>query len=135
MKAVSKVRNASDALDAPAARKERPDDRSVPGMHRRQTARAGAAHQAQQERLGLIVSGVADRHDLGVEMRPGAREELIARLARRGLDGSALAPYSPPVSNNSKVCPRQKTGRARASRVVPATGATIARRLPVIRSA
>ena len=47
--------------------------------------------------------------------------------------GSSLAPNMPPVSNSSKVVPRQTAGRASESRVVPAIGATIARRVPVMR--
>jgi hypothetical protein len=39
----------------------------------------------------------------------------------------------PPVSNSWNVWPRQTTGSANESRVVPATGATIARRVPVMR--
>jgi hypothetical protein len=37
------------------------------------------------------------------------------------------------VSKSSNVVPRQTAGRASESRVVPAAGATIARREPVIR--
>ena len=47
--------------------------------------------------------------------------------------GSSLAPKRPPVSNSSKETFRHVTGRPSASRVVPATGATIARREPEIR--
>ena len=47
--------------------------------------------------------------------------------------GSSLAPNMPPVSTRLKATPRQSAGKALTSRVVPATGVTIARREPVIR--
>src|SRR5262245_7607281 len=47
--------------------------------------------------------------------------------------GSSLAPYSPPVSASWNDIPLHDAGTASESRVVPAIGATIARREPMMR--
>ena len=68
--------------------------------------------------------------------RPGDRRPTMARWPCRttsSCSGSSLAPNRPPVSDSWNAAPRQTTGRASESRVVPATGATMARREPVIR--
>ena len=60
--------------------------RAVARVHRGEAARPGAAHETQQERLGLIVARVAERHDVGAEVRARALEERVARGSRRVLE-------------------------------------------------
>ena len=47
--------------------------------------------QPQQEGFGLIVARVAERDDVGGEVRAGALEKGVARRMRRVLERSALA--------------------------------------------
>ena len=77
---------------APAV-EQRTDDRAATRMHRREAARARAAQQTEQERLGLIVARVAERDDVGAESGTRARSKNAWRaVARRVLDRAALAP-------------------------------------------
>ena len=63
---------------------------------------AGAAQQAQQERLGLIVPRVAERDDVGAEVHARALEERVARRARGVLERPPLAPRArAPTSSRS----------------------------------
>ncbi len=65
-----------------AAVEQRPDDRAAPRRHRREAARAGAAKEPQQERLGLIVARVPERDDVGAEPATRARSKNAWRAAR-----------------------------------------------------
>ena len=51
-------------------------------MHRRETARACAAEQTQQKRLGLIVARVAERNEVGAAFPSRALEMFVARRTR-----------------------------------------------------
>jgi hypothetical protein len=59
-------------------------------MHRRQTACAGAAQQAQQKGLGLIVTRVAERDDRRVGLDSRALEEFVPGVARGILNRSTF---------------------------------------------
>ena len=56
-----------------------------------------------------------------------------ARSATAACSGSVLAPNTPPISTSSNSVPSHSTEWRITSRVVPATGATIALRLPATR--
>jgi hypothetical protein len=77
-------------LVAPA-RQQRANDRPVSRMHRAQATRAGAAKQAQQERLGLVVTGVTERDHTGIDTRTGAFEKGVARCAGGMLERAVFA--------------------------------------------
>ena len=49
-------------------------------MNPAEASRSGAAQQAEQERLGLIVTRMTGRDDVGAELGRDALEELVARL-------------------------------------------------------
>ena len=59
-------------------------------MHRRQAARAGAAQQPQQKRLGLVVARMPEGHEVRVELLPGVFKKLVPRLSRRVLERAPL---------------------------------------------
>ena len=60
-------------------------------IHRGEPAGTGAADQAQQHGLGLIVARVAERDPVGAEMMARAIEEGVARRAPGILDRTPLA--------------------------------------------
>ncbi len=69
-------------VSAPAV-EQRADERAAARMHRGKAAHPGAPHETQEERLGLVVSRVAERHDVGVEVRARALEEGVPSGSRR----------------------------------------------------
>ncbi len=77
---------------APPASQERADQRAAPGVHRRETTRAGAAQQTQEERFRLIVARVSQRDGIGRKVRARPLEKRVPRRARRVLDRPPLAP-------------------------------------------
>ena len=62
----------------------------MPRVHRREPSRSGAAHEPQEEGLGLIVARVTERDEVGVKAIASAREEGVASRAARILDRSVL---------------------------------------------
>jgi len=51
-------------------------------MHRRETARAGAAQEAEQKRFGLIVAGVAEGDEIRAKRRSRAASSIDRRRSR-----------------------------------------------------
>ena len=68
----------------------------MPRIHGRQSAGTGAAQQSQQEGFGLIVSGMAERHDVRIELPSSALEKLVPRLPRGILNRPLLAARARP---------------------------------------
>jgi hypothetical protein len=66
-------------------------------VHRRQTPRAGAPREPQQERLGLVVARVAQRDRMGRKMGSGPFEERMSRRAGGRFQGP---PFQPGTSGN-----------------------------------
>ena len=62
---------------------ERPDDVLTTRMNRGQAAGPGAAHEAQQHGLCLIVARVPDGDDVGLPALADTLEKCVAHLARR----------------------------------------------------
>src|SRR6185503_4858716 len=58
---------------------KRPNHQARSGMHPAQATRTRAAKQPQQKRLGLIVAGMAHRHNRGAQPRGGAAKKLVTR--------------------------------------------------------
>ncbi len=59
---------------------QRPHDPARPRVNPGEAARAGAAEQSQQKRLGLIVTRMTGGDDVGAELVRNALEELVSRL-------------------------------------------------------
>jgi hypothetical protein len=59
-------------------------------VHRAQPSRTGAAQEAEQERLRLIVARVAERHDVGVQLDARPLEEAVTRGSRGVFDRPAF---------------------------------------------
>ena len=78
-------------VGAPAV-DERADHVAATRVHGREPARARAANETQQERLGLVVPRVAEGDAVGAEVAAGPLEERVAGGARRVLEQSTLAP-------------------------------------------
>ena len=62
---------------------ERPDDLLATRMNRGQTAGPGAADEAEQHRLCLIVARMSDGDDVGLPALADTLEKCVAHLARR----------------------------------------------------
>ncbi len=60
-------------------------------VHAGEPPGAGAPEEPQEERFGLIVTGVAQRDDMRAELGTRPLEKLVARVVRDGFDGPALA--------------------------------------------
>jgi hypothetical protein len=71
---------------------DRPHNRAVARVDTGEAFRSGAADEAQQKRLRLIVACVAQGDNVGAELDPRALEELVARLVRGNFNGSPPAP-------------------------------------------
>ena len=74
-----------------AAVEERPDEGVFARMHRRRARGSGAANEAKEKRFGLVVARVAERDDVGRQVRSSPLEEGVARRARSVFDGASLA--------------------------------------------
>ena len=85
-------------------------------QHRAARSRAARARSSRRRGPALRVR----RPEAPADRRRRSRAAPAATTS--SCSGSSLAPYSPPVSNSWKRVPRQTTGRASASRVVPAIG-------------
>ena len=57
---------------------QRPDDQPAPGIDAAEAGQPGAAHQLQQERLGLVVLRVADGDAVGPGSAGGPAEKVVA---------------------------------------------------------
>ena len=112
----------------PAAAEQRPDDGAVARMHAGETARAGAARQPQQDRLRLIVAGVAERDDVGaggdarpLEERVARRRAPRPRLDRRSR--AARAAHVLAIDEKGQAERRREPGGETARRRRPTAGA------------
>ena len=93
---------------------QRPDDVALARIHRGEPARAGAAHQPQQKRLGLIVARVAERDDVGAEMlRARARRTRGAPCARHPRSSAARGGRARPRPRVRRTAARRSPRRRR----------------------
>src|SRR2546421_365306 len=76
---------------ATTATQERAHDATVARIHAGQPARSGTAKETEQKRLGLIVTRMAERHQIGAGRDARALEELVPRGAAGILDRAPLA--------------------------------------------
>jgi hypothetical protein len=80
----------------PATCKNRTNDVTVTRIHPSEPAGAGAARQAEQERFGLIVARMAERHDIRAGECARSLEKRIAGGASGVFDGASFAARRPP---------------------------------------
>ena len=80
--------------------------------HAAESARAGAAQQPQQDRLGLIFDGVSDGDRGGAGAACGARQQRVARLPRRLLESAGAAER--PTARDSRSAPQHEARHADA---------------------
>ena len=69
----------------PGQVQQRARERVAPARHPGQRPGPGAAGEAQQHRLGLVVAGVPEQHQPGAEPRRGVPQRVVARGAGGGL--------------------------------------------------
>jgi hypothetical protein len=74
----------------PAAVEQRSNDVPVARVHAGESARAGTPHKPEQKRFRLVVAGMPQGHDIGTEVTPSPREELVPGRARGVLERSPL---------------------------------------------
>ena len=116
-----------------AALDQRPDDDAAARMHRGKSARTGSTQQPQQKRLGLIVTCVADRDHICVEVRRGPARKTHAgpraprprRTAVRASPGAARPRVQPESARPSSPASETQNRSSRSAADTPdASGST-----------
>lgn len=91
----------------PVDLKERAGEGDAPSRRRRghagEGAGAGAAQESQEDLLGLVVAGVAEQHEGGVEVAGRGGERGVAGLAGVGLGAGASAGDADPAHDDDLV--------------------------------
>ena len=83
----------------------------APRRHGRQAARSGAARQAQDHGLGLIVARVRDGNAIGPDRIDRLLEEPPPRVASGDFDRNVMGPARPPAHRRRRRSPARPAAR------------------------